>query len=79
MLQLNIITFAAEFRHPSTNQVTSSSSTYQQNSNLLISLPSQLKTTASLSFAICYVDGDINYSLFSRECDNAHMQWFLNS
>ncbi len=78
VLQFNIITFAAEFWHPSTNQATSNLSTHQQSSKLLISLPNQLMMTASASFAICYVDGDINSSSFPRESENnAHMQWFL--
>ncbi len=49
------------------------------NSNLLIFSQSHLMMIASSSFAICYVDGDINSSLFPRKCENkARMQWFLN-
>ncbi len=80
ILQLNIITFTAEFWHPSTNQVTSSSSTYQQSGKLMISLPNQLIMTASSGFAIGYVDGDIKSSSFPRKCENnVHMQCFLSS
>jgi hypothetical protein len=79
ILQSSIITFAAEFRHPSTKWVISSSSTFQLSSNLLIFSQSQSMMIASSSFAICYVDGDIDSSSFPRECENkAPMQWFLN-
>ncbi len=51
-------------------------STKQQLADIFIK-PSMM--IASSSFDI-YVDGDINSSLFPRECENkAHMQWFLNS
>ncbi len=58
LLPSNIITFAAGFKHPPTNQVIASSSTFQQHSNLKTSSLSRLTMILSLNFDTCCVDGD---------------------
>ncbi len=57
ILPSNIITFAAGFKHPSTNQVISGSSIFQQSSNLLTSSISWLTMIFSSNFDISCVDG----------------------
>ncbi len=54
----NIITFAAELIHLSTNQVISRLSTSQPRNNLLIYSLSHWTVIASLHYARWYVDGD---------------------
>ncbi len=63
-LRSSIITFTAELRHPSTNQVISSSGISWLSSKKLIFLPSQPMMIAFSNFAICWVDGDLIHLCF---------------